>query len=584
MTMPFATVFLACVCGQAALGLQPGEREIVAHLRQRNLGELERLFWDVANPESPRYLQHLTAEGVAALIGATDGDIEEAQSWLRALGAEASSIRVSALRDTVTASFAASAKASAGSPLLSAERRPASVEFLVHREPLIAGGAAVDHPPLQSSGLAAMWPGPRYTVGNMKKAYGIPVDLEASNDTTLQMVWGPGTFGFSEAQLGLHKARECPKLNMAKVHFDTENHGSPGGDNFGEGNLDTKMIASFGLNVETIVSNTNTSASTEEGNGFGQAMLDFVTELATRPRLPHVLSLSLGSLSAASCDLLCDQAVKAGHSRGECEAFLQQQRQVCMFLSPAQSARINTAFQVLGLRGVTVFGSSGDGGSHFSFSKFTGSSAIVKTLNEIACKNQLPVSPTDSPYIVSVGGTMWADGAGKRPVTWKGFGGGSGSGFSLQFSRPSHQMKSVEAYLNGTAGLPPASSFNRNGRAYPDFSAVGVDGTSQSCPVAAGIFSLLIDQRLSAGLPPLGFLAPRLWKVAEEHPGEAFQDVPEGNSRVSCSNGFPSISGGWDPNTGFGRPIWSGLVKYFASDSHLGTAAVAAARERTIVV
>merc|ERR1719159_1678582 len=100
---------------------------------------------------------------------------------------------------------------------------------------------------------------------------------------------------------------QCPLLNMDKVRFDTDNHGAPG-DNYGEGNLDVKMIASFGLNVETIVSNTNTSASTEEGNGFGQALLDFITELSSRKTVPHVLSMSLGSLSAASCDLLCTKA------------------------------------------------------------------------------------------------------------------------------------------------------------------------------------------------------------------------------------------------------------------------------------
>ena len=49
--------------------------------------------------------------------------------------------------------------------------------------------------------------------------------------------------------------------------------GTAGGDNYGEGNLDVRMIAAFGLNVHTIVSNTNTSKSTEEGNGFGEVTL-----------------------------------------------------------------------------------------------------------------------------------------------------------------------------------------------------------------------------------------------------------------------------------------------------------------------
>ena len=37
-------------------------------------------------------------------------------------------------------------------------------------------------------------------------------------------------------------------------------------------------------------------------------------------------------------------------------------------------------------------------------------------------------------------------------------------------------------------------------------SPVQVEGTSQSSPMVAGIFSLVTDHRLNAGLPPLGFL------------------------------------------------------------------------------
>ena len=40
------------------------------------------------------------------------------------------------------------------------------------------------------------------------------------------------------------------------------------------------------------------------------------------------------------------------------EAYLQQQRQVCMFISEAQAARIDVALQALGVRGVSIFGSS----------------------------------------------------------------------------------------------------------------------------------------------------------------------------------------------------------------------------------
>ena len=73
---------------------------------------------------------------------------------------------------------------------------------------------------------------------------------------------------------------------------------------------------------------------------------------------------------------------------------------------------------------------------------------------------------------------------------------------------------------------------------------------------------------LVAGLRPLGFLAPRLWSVATTKPGVAVQDVTVGNSNTSCRDGFPSAPG-WDPVTGWGRPVWSGLLETMGSDADL---------------
>ena len=66
----------------------------------------------------------------------------------------------------------------------------------------------------------------------------------------------------------------------------------------------------------------------------------------------------------------------------------------------------------------------------------------------------------------------------------------------------------------------------------------------------------MMDHRLNSGLPPLGFLGP----------GEAFQSVDSGNTKTSCSTGFPAATGAWDPVTGFGRPVWAGIVKHFGAD------------------
>eukprot|EP00966_Prymnesium_polylepis_P297933 6883971-Prymnesium_polylepis.1 len=352
------------------------------------------------------------------------------------------------------------------------------------------------------------------------------------------MVWGPGTFGYSpmqaiaqpfgplsvppffgwvrtfrlpqhapmmRAQLRLFKLEQGVDINLDKIHFDTEHHGESGGDNFMEGSLDVRMISSFGLNATTLVSNTNTSTSTEEGEGFGLAMLDFLSQLASRPVVPHVLSLSLGSLSPYSCNKLCDEVRGLARGRGAPPSLLLQPRceiQAEPIAVPACHRRSSTApsrspsaaptsrrsgsLQALGLRGVTVVGSSGDGGSHWSFEPFEGFGKIASALNEVGCEFQFPIYPSPSPYMLSIGGTSWEGGDATRPIAWS----GSGGGFSWQFPAPAHQSAVVGDYLAKTAGLPPASSYNASGRAYPDVSAVATEGTSESAPTMGGIFTL----------------------------------------------------------------------------------------------
>jgi len=528
--------------------------QVTVGLPLNGTAALEERFWAISSPNNPSYLQHLSVEQLRDLIGASEEQVKATVKWLESQGA--TNIRVSPTMDVVTAEL--------HQDITLAQPQPFRFDFVLRQSQSSFQGSASR--PVR--GLSAEAPMSAYTIGAQKDAYGIPTSLCATNDKTTQMVWGPGTFGYSKQTLESLKSEQVPLLNMDKVLFDTQNHGRQGGDNFGEGDLDTSMISSFGLNATTIVSNTNVSSSTEEGKGFGDALLIFLTDLASRKELPQVLSLSLGSLSPASCDLLCTEAVKKGVSAEKCNEFLQSQRQVCMFEDQQQVARINTALMALGARGVTVFGSSGDGGSHYSFQKYEGGS-VADVLNQVSCEFQMPVFPTTSPYIISVGGTEWKglfSKDPKRPIAWP----GSGGGFDIQFGAPDYQKDTVSKYLSSTSGLPPASSFNASGKAYPDLSAVGIEGTSQSSPSMAGIWTLIMDARLNNGLPPLGFIGPRLWKVNEDHPGEAFEDITSGNTKDTCSgapcdNGFPATVG-WDPVVGWGRPVWAGMVKHFGSD------------------
>ena len=96
-----------------------------------------------------------------------------------------------------------------------------------------------------------------------------------------------------------------------------------------------------------------------------------------------------------------------------------------------------------------------------------------------------------------------------HPIAWS----RSGGGFSWQFPSPAHQREAVSSYLNQTALLPPLSSFNASNRAYPDVSGISEDGTSQSSPLVAGVFSMVV--RLNSERPCRSIcLANLIWSCS----------------------------------------------------------------------
>ena len=82
-------------------------------------------------------------------------------------------------------------------------------------------------------------------------------------------------------------------------------------------------------------------------------------------------------------------------------------------------------------------------------------------------------------------------------------------------------------------------------------------GTSCSCPVVAGIVSLLNEIRFENGKSSLGFLNPFFY----QHP-EAFNDIITGYSS-GChwsTKGFQTTKG-WDGVTGLGTPDYIKLAE-----------------------
>jgi tripeptidyl-peptidase-1 len=142
------------------------------------------------------------------------------------------------------------------------------------------------------------------------------------------------------------------------------------------------------------------------------------------------------------------------------------------------------------------------------------------------------------------------------------------------FKQHSYQVAAVAKYLTvaSAAGLPPAGSFDRKGRATPDVAALGegyqvvvggvptaVGGTSASSPCFAGLVSLLNEARKVAGKPPMGFLNPFLYQNAA-----AFTDVTQGTNKLDRAGtklqyGWDAAPG-WDPVTGLGTPLFPKLM------------------------
>jgi len=363
------------------------------------MAALEKRFWQVADPKSNQFRKFMTLNQLKPMLESTSDDVSNAQTWAVNLGCnqcelngetkdsmvclcpaktDETFLQMSAATDSKVATTTTSIDF-----VYQASNKPVTNPF--RRNP----SSKLKYQPTANTG----------TPDRQKQSYNIPANLVATNSTNLQEVWGCGTFGVNKTELGMFYDQYCKQCNVSNVEYETSHHGQEFGDNFVEGTLDTSYITAFGVGVRTLNSNTNTSMATEEGEGQGIATVYAMEDIATRTKdIPMVLSLSLGSLGYDSCVALCDNlASTTKFTFAECNTYIQKQRQICLYASYEQQERINTAFKVMGLRGTTVLGASGDGGSHWSFGPFSEGTAIGKALNVVGCKRQSPLFPANSP-------------------------------------------------------------------------------------------------------------------------------------------------------------------------------------------
>ncbi|KAL6075503.1 polynucleotide 3'-phosphatase [Balamuthia mandrillaris] len=550
--------------------LQPHRRHTLRFaLRQQNLESLERLFWEVSDPEHPSYGRFLSLQDLQRLISPPRSFSEKIISWIRSEllveeggseGARGFEYRLSSLGDHLWVSLSPSQVERLFGVELAWFVRPAADDsdrftaILRAKDesklrplpsPLSAivefvSGLTDFPPPLPPShfyhrknnnqngerDVKDDQPGVDVTPHLIKKLYNITSSSENNKQETMLTsnynkrealhanVSKQAVAEFQEAYFYpsdirvFEKHFGLPLQPVARVIGIND----PDSGFLGEASLDTQYIIGVGTGIETWV----------------WEMLDFdllewainVTE--THPEAPLVHSISFGSA----------------------EEYYDQK----------YMSRVNTEFQKLGVLGYTITVASGDDGTGHSGMFWCGSFA--------------PEFPASSPYVTAVGGTYFSKENNKEiGVSF------SGGGFSNVFARPSYQQQAIDHFLQTSEKLPPQSYWNRSGRGIPDVSALatnyqvvmqgewgGASGTSASSPVFAAIIALLNDLRFKANQPALGFVNPLLYKLALQK--GIGTDVTQGNNKNDyCDEGFSAVAG-WDPVTGLGTPSYSLLASF----------------------
>jgi len=505
------------------------EVPIILGLKQKNKDKLDQLFWAVSDPKSSQYGQYLSLERLTKLVSPSEATLKQVNSWLEkkqltsacSLSKSKDFLRCSLSRGTIQKVFQTEYSEFFHAP--SKARVVRALRFVVPEDligaiDLVSGIVGF---PIKHSIKKVNKPknGEVGTVINitpkvLRQRYQVPEDLIGSQPSNAQAVAEFQAQYYSPDDLTQFFTTYVPGSNASKIVkvVGTNDPSSPQI----EASLDVQYIMGVAPNVPTwFWSNPQFD--------FWSDLTNWVAQIGDTTNPPYVHSISYGSQGNY----------------------------------PAESyrSRLDTEFQKLGVRGLSIIFASGDSGTGCSF-----------------CIKFQPSFPATSPYVTSVGATEFINSGVGPERAVQSF--GSGGGFSLFFPTPSYQNDSVNHYFQVQKDLPDSFFYNRNGRATPDVAAMGigyqvinggdtisVGGTSASAPTFAGIVSLLNDIRIKNGKPTLGFLNPFIYQTFANHP-EAFFDVTTGGNRNGCCGltGFQAAPG-WDPVTGVGTPNFSVLAK-----------------------
>lgn len=262
-----------------------------------------------------------------------------------------------------------------------------------------------------------------------------------------------------------------------------------------------------------------------------------------------------GPYDTYSTIVLQDRASVITTSWGVCE---QQE-------GAADAQAENTLFQEAATQGQTVLAASGDNGAE-ACTSVSGTPTGVIAVDD----------PAGQPYVTGVGGTSLrtpgpppAETVWNEPYVANQVNGASGGGNSVLWPMPSYQSTASSALgvVNGSSSHACASG-SAYCREVPDVAAdadpytgyavfyngswTDVAGTSAAAPLWAALVALANSSGACHGVQ-LGFVNPRLYRLAGSEYAAAFNDVTSGNNDYTGAGGY-GAKAGYDLVTGLGTP------------------------------
>jgi uncharacterized repeat protein (TIGR01451 family) len=480
----------------------------------RNQPELDEFLRELQDPASPNFHKYLTPQEFTARFGPTPADYDTLLEFVRTNGFQVTGTHPNRLLVDATGTAATVERVFAVTLRKYRHPREARNFYAPDTEPSVASPvpllnvAGLDNYSLPHPNLKAQ---PNAVASVTPQAGSGPGGSYRGND--FRNAYVPGTALTGAGQ------------SVGLLQFDGY-----------YSNDIASYISQSGINTSVSLVNVpvNGGVSTPSA-GMVEVALDIEMAIAMAPGLSKIYVYEAPNASTAWSTILSKMA----------NDNLAKQLS-CSWGGGSHDSASEQIFKQMAAQGQSFFNASGDDDA------FTGSVPF----------------PSDSTNITQVGGTTLSMSGGSyaSETTWN-WGGGQGSsgGVSTYYTIPNWQANLSMAANGGSTtyrNIPDVALTGDNiWVTYNNGHSGTFGGTSCAAPLWAGYTALINQQAALAAKPPVGFLNPALYAMANTAGyNNNFHDVTTGNNTSSTSPSKYYAVAGYDLCTGLGTPNGTNLI------------------------